>query len=212
MTPERIAEIQALVEESGLGSDDPGDWYVTCAGEELTRRCGEFIPELLEALREAQKALCRINAIRNDIVGRQSINWSAHIYPLVAALNEAGQVGLEYKPARDLCIFVDDLREKLEKVHQQAEDAEQRGYQRGVQAAIEKLELYTFGMRDWTLPAVLQGIRALLPVAANPPPPAEEGDSHRAQRLRFIEGCREIGKVLKGTPLHETPAEEGEDE
>ena len=40
-----------------------------------------------------QAALEKINAIRNSIIGTQQINWSAHIYPLVAALNEAGQVG-----------------------------------------------------------------------------------------------------------------------
>jgi len=31
-----------------------------------------------------------VNVIRNSIVGLQTINWSEHIYPLVAALNESG--------------------------------------------------------------------------------------------------------------------------
>lgn len=46
-------------------------------------------------------ALEKINEIRNDIIGRQSVNWSAHIYPLVAALDEAGFKGLPYDKARE---------------------------------------------------------------------------------------------------------------
>jgi len=43
-----------------------------------------------------KKALGKINAIRNSIVGAQSVNWSEHIYPLVAALSEVGIDGLPY--------------------------------------------------------------------------------------------------------------------
>lgn len=45
-------------------------------------------------------ALNKINAIRNSIIGTQSINWSAHIYPLVTVLNEAGFDGQGYEEAR----------------------------------------------------------------------------------------------------------------
>jgi hypothetical protein len=45
-------------------------------------------------------ALEKIDAIRNDIIGRQNINWSRHIYPLVAALGEAGFEGADYEVAR----------------------------------------------------------------------------------------------------------------
>jgi hypothetical protein len=45
-------------------------------------------------------ALVKIDAIRNDIVGHQSIGWSRHIYPLVAALGEAGFEGEGYEAAR----------------------------------------------------------------------------------------------------------------
>lgn len=45
-------------------------------------------------------ALTKIDAIRNSIVGRQSVNWSEHIYPLVNALNEAGFGGEGYAVAR----------------------------------------------------------------------------------------------------------------
>lgn len=45
-------------------------------------------------------ALGKINRIRNSIVGYQNVNWSKHIYPLVAALEEAGYRGLGYEEAR----------------------------------------------------------------------------------------------------------------
>lgn len=47
-----------------------------------------------------EAALAKINNIRNSIVGLQTINWSEHIYPLVAALDEAGVEGLPYEQAR----------------------------------------------------------------------------------------------------------------
>lgn len=47
-----------------------------------------------------KEGLGKINEIRNSIVGFQSINWSEHIYPLVAALNEAGLEGMDYPHAK----------------------------------------------------------------------------------------------------------------
>jgi hypothetical protein len=47
-----------------------------------------------------EKALAKIDAIRNSIIGCQNVNWSAHIYPLVAALNEAGVIGMSYEDAK----------------------------------------------------------------------------------------------------------------
>jgi hypothetical protein len=43
-----------------------------------------------------EQALEGINKIRNCIVGLQTLNWSEHIYPMVALLNRAGYKGLEY--------------------------------------------------------------------------------------------------------------------
>jgi hypothetical protein len=43
----------------------------------------------------------KVNAIRNSIVGAQTVNFSEHVYPLVAALNEAGFKGLDYAEARE---------------------------------------------------------------------------------------------------------------
>lgn len=55
---------------------------------ELTRLRAE-----VEALRGA---LHKIHKIRNDIIKRQKLGWSAHVYPLVAVLSE---VRLEYEDA-----------------------------------------------------------------------------------------------------------------
>lgn len=55
---------------------------------------------LTRELAEAKTALSKINEIRNSIIAFQSINWSEHIYPLVAALNEAGIEGMGYDNAK----------------------------------------------------------------------------------------------------------------
>jgi hypothetical protein len=49
---------------------------------------------------QARAALRKISDIRDSIIGTQSVNWSEHVYPLVAALDEAGYPGAEYKEAR----------------------------------------------------------------------------------------------------------------
>jgi len=41
-----------------------------------------------------RQALEKISAIRDDIINTQKLNWSGHVYPLVAALDEAG-IGCE---------------------------------------------------------------------------------------------------------------------
>src|SRR5262245_6689315 len=47
-----------------------------------------------------RKALTKIDAVRNSIIGTQTENWSAHVYPLVLALADAGYEGLGYDKAR----------------------------------------------------------------------------------------------------------------
>lgn len=42
----------------------------------------------------------KVNNIRNSIIGTQQLNWSEHVYPLVAALDEAGFAGLSFPEAR----------------------------------------------------------------------------------------------------------------
>jgi ribosomal protein L40E len=66
---------------------------------------------------DLEVALGKINKIRNSIVGAQSVNWSAHIYPLVAALDAAGYVGAEYEKARA------DVQIAIEKSENGGEDA-----------------------------------------------------------------------------------------
>lgn len=46
-------------------------------------------------------ALTKINEVRNSIIGTHSLNWSEHVYPLVAALADAGFEGLGYPKARE---------------------------------------------------------------------------------------------------------------
>ena len=58
------------------------------------------VPQLVAALRaeveRLRTTLDVVNEIRNSIIGTQTINWSEHVYPLVAALNAAGIIGLDY--------------------------------------------------------------------------------------------------------------------
>ena len=65
-----------------------------------TRLQNEVVMPLRERGRVLEDALTKIDAIRNDIIGRQKIGWSSHVYPLVAALDEAGYPGMEYEAAR----------------------------------------------------------------------------------------------------------------
>lgn len=48
------------------------------------------IASLEAELVAARSALDKIHAIRNDIISRQKLGWSAHVYPLVVVLSEAG--------------------------------------------------------------------------------------------------------------------------
>lgn len=57
--------------------------------------------ECIERVRQLMLALWKINDIRNNIIGTQTVNWSEHVYPLVSALKEVGMKGLEYPDARE---------------------------------------------------------------------------------------------------------------
>jgi hypothetical protein len=48
-----------------------------------------------------EKFAAEIDRIRNNIIGKQGVNWSRDIYPLVAALGEAGYEGAGYDEARE---------------------------------------------------------------------------------------------------------------
>jgi hypothetical protein len=66
------------------------------------------LPGLLDTIESQAREIERLNvlatkvdAIRDSIIGCQRVNWSEHVYPLVAALGEAGFEGQEYEAARD---------------------------------------------------------------------------------------------------------------
>ena len=68
--------------------------------ERLKKRIDEMMTERDARIKVLEDALTKIDAIRNDIIGRQKIGWSSHVYPMVAALDEAGYPGMEYEAAR----------------------------------------------------------------------------------------------------------------
>lgn len=59
-------------------------------------------------------AMMKIDAIRNDIVGRQTVSWSAHIYPLVAALEDAGFPGVGCDKASEMAKTASERITELE--------------------------------------------------------------------------------------------------
>ncbi len=85
--------------------------------------------KMLEENKQLKAALDKINLIRNSIVGLQTINWSEHIYPLVAALDEAGcVVGMSYPENRknfgtmlERTNTAEALLDELDKLHQPVE-------------------------------------------------------------------------------------------
>lgn len=58
-------------------------------------------PDLAAEVERLKTALTKINGIRDSIIGCQKVNWSEHIYPLVAALEAAGFEGASYEVARN---------------------------------------------------------------------------------------------------------------
>ncbi len=57
--------------------------------------------DVVARLEQYRAALEKISAIRDSIIGFQNVGWSEHIYPLVAALHEAGFDGIGYDKARE---------------------------------------------------------------------------------------------------------------
>lgn len=123
-------------------SDDIGDIYLIAAGEvwingggadgavetiasQLRRNAHmQGVAQSLQSQLAAANERCaeltglgdKVNAIRNSIIGAQSFNFSEHAYPLVAALNEAGFVGLPYPEAKEnLGMLIDQLAAERER-------------------------------------------------------------------------------------------------
>jgi hypothetical protein len=72
---------------------------VTCSWADCA--APEAADELLQGGEKYLVALKQINVIRNSIIGRQTMNMSLHVYPLVQALGEAGFDGMDYEDARE---------------------------------------------------------------------------------------------------------------
>ena len=146
-------------------SDDIGDIYLIAAGEvwingggadgavetiasQLRRNAHmQGVAQSLQSQLAAANERCaeltglgdKVNAIRNSIIGAQSFNFSEHAYPLVAALNEAGFVGLPYPEAKEnLGMLIDQLaaeRERadgLQKIVDAARAQKPYAYEHGV--------------------------------------------------------------------------------
>jgi hypothetical protein len=82
-----------------------------------------FEPEGEDEPLSAEEALAGINLIRNSIVGAQAINWSEHIYPLVALLNRAGMQGLPYPEAKKNIGMLIDFRDEATALLKDAQEA-----------------------------------------------------------------------------------------
>lgn len=95
---------QALEDHALDCRQNPGDdqWDPICEVEpgDLLTLLSALQSERLRA-EELHGALTKIDAIRNSIVGCQRVNWSEHIYPLVAVLGEVGFEGQDYESARE---------------------------------------------------------------------------------------------------------------
>jgi hypothetical protein len=73
--------------------------------------CMQAAADEIDKLRAA---LTKIDGVRNSIIGTQACNWSAHIYPLVTALEEAGFEGQGYDEARAEASTLLDQRNRAE--------------------------------------------------------------------------------------------------
>lgn len=85
-------------------------------------------PDVVTDIDRLVAALQKINAIRDSIVSTQTVNWSEHVYPLVAALNEAGFQGKPYPADREYLGSLIQQRDaavaERDAQRQRAEDAE----------------------------------------------------------------------------------------
>jgi hypothetical protein len=98
---------------------------------------------LTERIAELEATLTAINAIRNSIIGAQTLNWSEHIYPLVAVLDNAGVEGLPYPDARK---NVGTLLERIAELEREVEHTKQQVHVRA--DIITELQRERLGIND----------------------------------------------------------------
>jgi DNA repair exonuclease SbcCD ATPase subunit len=99
-TPEQVVE--DIVDRWVIDNNYPDARYLRQLREAIAsaiRAERERVAELETEVKRLKLALEKINTIRNSIIAFQAINWSEHIYQLVAALNEAGLEGMNYPEA-----------------------------------------------------------------------------------------------------------------
>lgn len=104
---------------------------------------------ILQEHEKYKTALQKIDEIRNSIVGSTTVNWSEHVYPLVAALNEAGFAGIEFVKAReDFGTLTERCRVAEERAKELAEAADVVDYVRMGQALCEAQHRVSMLTRD----------------------------------------------------------------
>lgn len=91
MTPSEIADWH-----SGIA-----DFTNDVKRRDFHRKAAATIREFEAREARLRAALEKIDAIRNSIVGYQRVGFSEHVYPLVAALGEAGFEGESYEKCRE---------------------------------------------------------------------------------------------------------------
>lgn len=64
------------------------------------RNAAPAIAALADECERLRAAMRTISGIRDSIIGAQAVNWSEHVYPLVAALDGAGFTGAGYEASR----------------------------------------------------------------------------------------------------------------
>lgn len=95
-----LAELDAVRAERDEARAQIGDVRASISAHKI-RVATDERDEAIDRAERAEAGLRKINEIRNSIVGAQTVNFSEHIYPLVAALNESGVQGLPYPEARE---------------------------------------------------------------------------------------------------------------
>lgn len=104
-------------------------------GDPAAQQAGLFARAAAEVER-LKSALTKISGIRDSMIGCQKVNWSEHVYPLVAALDAAGFEGVSYEVARDQ---IGTLLERTNKA--EAEVERLRASERRAYAALDKARL-----------------------------------------------------------------------
>lgn len=142
----RGVEVNAEIAQirDALTGDDyaslPSDLPTVRMAHSIRADHDKFRNQVRDTCRRAEKAeaaLQKINAIRNSIVGFQAINWSEHIYPLVAALNEAGIEGQSYPEARK---YAGNLVERIQAAEATLAEAVRREWEACAKIVRDKAE------------------------------------------------------------------------